>query len=429
MENYDLSEFFSDNSSSFVHVYGALNTADLPAAFKNAIAAASLLSSDTKKIVSTFSVTRHASNGKMVFSVPGLGRDLDEHDIRDRWNGSIHGPGIGAVSPPDRFSVLRDFFGNLGVFHSSGFKSAYAAAVSDFESNVAVQQAKNLAALNAQVASIPIPTSQEDLNAILIKYSITPDYITPQTSLGYAWITRDNTNFNPNFLFTSVTNHLAAMNGCWSIRLKDASKCKVMAVTCNQKSTAANANSSFEECQQCADYLGINNTTAQLSGTGNNWGAKHCPDLSINSTNSYHIYHRDYPKKGSYNNLVDPLSDNFYKNLYPGLPSETTGRQHAPSKKYLSEPAQSDPCAGNSPTDSCGGPGGSACSPFLFNVQPGTTLKCFHGNFWLAMADMFPGTFYSKSSDLWIWLSIGAMIILFFLFYFLLFYHYHKNKK
>ena len=287
MENYDLSELFSDNSSSFVHVSGALNTADLPAAFKTAIAAASLLSNDIKKIVSTFSVTRSPSNGKMVFFVPGLGRDLDEHDIRDRWNGSIHGPGIGAVSPPDRFGVLRDFFGNLGVFHSQGFQGAYAAAVSDFESNIAVQQANKLAALNAQIASIPIPTSQEDLDAILVKQSITPDYATPQEKT--AWITRDNTNFNPKYLFTTVTNHLAAMNGCWSIKLKDASKCKVMDVTCNQKSTAANANSSFQPCQQCADYLGISNTTAQLSGTGNNWGAKHCPDLSINSTNSYHI--------------------------------------------------------------------------------------------------------------------------------------------
>lgn len=425
MENYDLSELFSDSSTSFVHVSGALNTADLPAAFKTAIAAASLLSNDIKKIVSTFSVTRSSSNGKMVFSVPGLGRDLDEHDIRDRWNGSIHGPGIGAISPPDRFGVLRDFFGNLGVFHSPGFQGAYAAAVSNFESNVAVQQAKNLAALNAQVASFPIPTSQEDLDAILIKYSITPDYSTPQAPHEYAWITRDNTNFNPKYLFTSVTNHLAAMNGCWSIKLKDASKCKVMAVTCNPSSTAANANSSFQPCQQCADYLGISNTTAQLSGTGNNWGAKHCPDLSINSTNSYHIYHRDYPKKGSYNNLVDPSSENFYKNLYPGLPSET---KHTQSKKYLSEPAQPDPCAGNAPTDSCGGPGGAACSPSLFNTQPGTTLKCFHGNFWLAMADMFPGTFYSKSSDLWIWISIGAMVIFFFLF-FLFIHRYLKNKS
>lgn len=409
MENYDLSEFFSDNLASFVHIYGALNSADLNATFKKFVSASSLLSSDTKKIVSTFSVSRSPFNGKMIFSVPGLGRSLDEHNIRDRWNGSIHGP---SIEPPDKFGVLQDFFGNLKQFHTNAFQAACNQAVSDFESNAAVKQARHIASLVSNFATNnwPVPSSQEDMIAIFSRYSIVPDYTTPQEST--AWIPRDNTHFNPQFLFISITNHLAAMNGCWSIRLKDASKCKVASVTCNPDCIAANVNSPFAVCEQCTDYLGITNTTTQLSGTGNNWGTRHCPDLSINSSNSYNIYNQEFPKKGAYNNIPSVLNKsstkNFYINLYPGLPTTNP-----------------DACSGNSPTDSCGGTAGSACSPFLFNTQPGTTLKCFNGNFWLAMADMFPGTFYSKPSSTYIYIIL-FVIAFFFLFFFFLIIKKHR---
>jgi hypothetical protein len=406
MDGYDLSEFFADDNVSFVHTFAA-HTQTIPSlqdSFLAAVSASTRLNSSAKKILQTVTVTRDSLVFKMLFSIPvrTVGTKstitLSEHDLRDRWNGSI---ASSVVKTPDPRSVLIDFFGNIGAFNTPQFLSTVSGLVTVFNSKQAVKLVRNMTTLSDVTGNgkLTQPNSPEEMRAFMTSRGWNTSGPQDRSQSWIAFVPNGlNNDFNNDQrIFEKVSNHLAAMNGCWLVNIASAKKCKVKTVTCNLASLIHFASSPFDDCESCADFLGIADPVAQSSGAGNNWGSQNCPSMSLNHSNSINIssLRIKAPLKGNYNNAGEKKVT-FFPNLYPSV---TVGDP---------DPAKS-PCTlnNNKSTDSCAGPAGSACDSLLFNVEPGTTLKCVNGDFWLAMADVFPSSFMplAQGSSLDSWLS------------------------
>lgn len=416
MDGYDLSEFFADDNVSFVHNFAA-HTQTIPSlqdSFYNLVDLSTRLNPDAKKILKTVTVSRDPLVFKMLFSIPvrtiatKSTVTLSEHDLRDRWNGSV---ASAVVKEPDPRSVLIDFFGNIGAFNTPQFLGTVSNLIAFFNSKQAVKMVRNMALLSDVTGNgkLAQPKSPEEMRAFITSRGWN---IEGAQDRSQSWIAFVPNGVNNDFdsdqrIFEKVSNHLAAMNGCWLVNIASGKKCKVKAVTCNKASLIHFGSSPFDDCESCADFLGIADPVAQASGAGNNWGSQNCPSMSLNHSNSINIssLRLNAPLKGNYNN-ASAKKVTFFPNLYPGV---SVGDP---------DPAKS-PCTlnNNKSTDSCAGPNGSACDSLLFNVEPGTTLKCVNGDFWLAMADVFPTSFKPPAQHSWLsffFIFLAFVVVIFF---------------
>ena len=126
MDGYDLSEFFADDNVSFVHTFAA-HTQTIPSlqdSFLAVVAASTRLNSSAKKILQTVTVTRDSLVFKMLFSIPvrTVGTKstitLSEHDLRDRWNGSIASSVVKTPDPSDK-TAINTIHNGRGFFEST----------------------------------------------------------------------------------------------------------------------------------------------------------------------------------------------------------------------------------------------------------------------------------------------------------------------